>query len=190
MRRLPLAALPGTVTAVRVAILLVGALLLAGCGSGVRTVTVIRKVPRPESAPPGPQDTTYFGQIASVTKVDAKRFLLVLRPQLYLVGVTANVVGAAQQGTQCAPLACPGVDDDRLVIPAGSQPLTFILPADASGTVLTGVGNNGTTTVSGAQLAALAGGAKTPHLSETLVSGVWLAVNVDTVTSFAQQFQP
>jgi hypothetical protein len=177
---------------VRVTLALLVGLVLAGCGSGkhtVSTVTVTVRKP-PKAAAPGPQDTTYFGQIESVTKVDAKRFLLVLRPQLYLVGVTANVVGAAQQGTQCAPLACPGVDDDRLVIPAGSQPLTFILPADASGTVLTGVGNNGTTTVSGAQLAALAGGAKTPHLSETLVSGVWLAVNVDTVTSFAQQFQP
>ena len=176
----------------RVAIVLVVTLVLAGCGSGghtVSTVTVtVQKPPKP--AVPGPQDTTYFGQIASITKVDAKRFLLVLRPQLYLVGVTANVVGAAQQGTQCAPLACPGVDDDRVVIPAGSQPLTFILPTKTHGTVLTGVGSNGTTMVSGAQLAALVGGAKTPHLTEPLVSGVWLAVSVDSVTSFAQQFQP
>jgi hypothetical protein len=179
----------------RIAAVLLAVLVLAGCGGGTRTVTatVTRTTTveqRQPTAPPGPQNTTYFGQISSVSKVDAKRFLLVLRPQLYLVGVTANVVGAAQQGTQCAPLACPGVDDDRLVIPAGNQPLTFILPAKTSGTVLTGVGNNGTTTVSGAQLAALVGGAKTPHLTETLVSGVWLAVNVDTVTAFAQQFQP
>ena len=176
----------------RVTIALVVGLMLAGCGSGkttVSTVTVTVQKP-PKAAAPSAQNTTYFGQVVSVTKADAKRFLIVLRPQLYLVGVTANVVGAVQQGTQCAPLACPGVDDDRLVIPAGSQELTFVLPADASGTVLTGVGSDGTTTVSGSQLAALAGGAKTPHLTESLVSGVWLAVNVDTVTSFAQQFQP
>jgi hypothetical protein len=177
---------------VRVTIALVVGLMLAGCGSGKNTVsTVTMTVQKPPKAvAPGPQDNTYFGQTVSVTKADAKRFLIVSRPQLYLVGVTANVVGAAQQGKQCAPLACPGVDDDRVVIPAGSQPLTFVLPATASGTVLTGVGNDGTTTVSGAQLAALAGGLKTPHLTESLVSGVWLAVNVDTVTSFAQQFQP
>jgi pectin methylesterase-like acyl-CoA thioesterase len=177
---------------VRVTIALVVGLMLAGCASGkttVSTVTVTVQKP-PKTAAPGAQDTTYFGQIASVTKADAKRFLIVVRPQLYLVGVTANVVGAAQKGTQCAPLACPGVDDDRIVIPAGSQELTFVLPARASGTVLTGVGSDGTTTVSGAQLAALVGGAKTPHLTESLVSGVWLAVSVDTVTSFAQQFQP
>jgi hypothetical protein len=179
----------------RLAAVLLVVLVLAGCGGGTRTVTATvtrtTTVARPQpSAAPGPQNTTYFGQIVSVTKADAERFLLVLRPHFYLVGVTANVVGAAQQGTQCAPLACPGVDDDRVVIPAGSKSLTFILPAKTSGTVLTGVGNNGTTTVSGAQLAALVGGAKTPHLTETLVSGAWLAVNVDTVTSFAQQFQP
>jgi hypothetical protein len=177
---------------VRVTLALVVGLMLVGCASGkttVSTVTVTVQKP-PQAAAPGAQDTTYFGQIVSVTKADAKRFLLVLRPHLYLVGVTANVAAADQKGTHCAPLACPGVDDDRLVIPAGSQELTFILPADASGTVLTGVGDNGTTTVSGAQLAELAGGAKTPHLTESLVSGVWLAVKVDTVTSFAQQFQP
>jgi hypothetical protein len=177
----------------RLAAVVLGVVVLAGCGGGTRTVTatVTRTVEKPQpSVPPGPQNTTYFGQIVSVTKAAPKRFLLVLRPQFYLVGVTANVVGAAEQGTRCAPLACPGVDDDRLVIPAGTRSLTFVLPAATSGTVLTGVGNNGTTTVSGAQFAALVDGAKTPHLTETLVSGVWLAVDVDTVTSFAQQFQP
>lgn len=44
--------------------------------------------------------------------------------------------------------------------------------------------------ISGAQLAALVRGAKTPKLVEPLDSGVWLAVDVDKVTSFAQQFRP
>ena len=47
-----------------------------------------------------------------------------------------------------------------------------------------------TTTITGAQLAAIVGGSKTPKLMEPLDSGLWLTVNVDTVTSFAQQFQP
>jgi hypothetical protein len=47
------------------------------------------------------------------------------------------------------------------------------------------------TKVTGAQLASLIGGATTPKLMEPLsASGVWFTVNVDTVTSFAQQFQP
>jgi hypothetical protein len=173
--------------------LLVVALVVAGCGAGARTVTMTTTttttVTQPQAAAaPGPQDATYFGEPVSVSKADSNRYLLVLKPQSYLVGVTANVAFAQQQGTACAPLSCPGVDDDRLVVPAGTQPLTFVLPAQATGTVLTG--SNTPTKISGAQLAALVGGAKTPKLVEPLVSGVWLAVDVDKVTSFAQQFQP
>jgi hypothetical protein len=181
---------------VRIAALLAATLALAGCAAGTRTVTttssVTTTVERPAPATPlGAQDTRYFGLIVSLTQVDAKRYLLVLKPESFLVGVTANVVGAAQQGTQCVPLSCPGVADDHLVVPAGSQQLTFVLPAKTTGTVLTvGGGNFRTTNVSAAQLAALVGGAKKPRLIEPLLSGVWLAVDVDRVTSFAQQFQP
>jgi hypothetical protein len=177
----------------RLAAALAAILVLAGCASGMHTVsTVTVTVQRPpQAAALGAQDTRYFGQIASITTLDAKRFLLVLRPESFLVGITANVVFAAQQGTQCAPLSCPAVEDDHLVVPAGTQRLTFVLPAKTTGTVLTtGGGNFRTTKVSAAQLAALVGGAKTPHLIEPLVSGVWLAVDVDKIASFAQQFQP
>jgi hypothetical protein len=180
---------------VRIAALLIVALVLAGCGAGTRTVTVTttntKTVTQPQAAAtPGPEDTTYFGEPVSVSKADANRYLLVVKPESYLVGVTANVAFAQQQGKTCAPLSCPGVDDDRLVVPAGTQNLTFVLPADATGTVLTVAGGNAPTKVSGAELAALVGGAKTPKLVEPLDSGVWLAVDVDKVSSFAQQFQP
>jgi hypothetical protein len=183
----------------RFAALLVVALVLAGCGAGTTTTvtstvtsTETVTVQQPSGSPAlGAQDTRYFGQIASITQADPKRFLLVLKPEFFLVGVTANVVGAQQQGMQCAPLSCPGVPDDHVVVPAGSQKLTFVLPATTTGTVLTpGGGNFQNTKVSATQLAALVGGAKTPKLIEPLDSGVWLAVNVDMVTSFAQQFQP
>ncbi|MGZ4334895.1 MAG: hypothetical protein ACXVRJ_11575 [Gaiellaceae bacterium] len=178
----------------RIVALLAATLALAGCGAGMRTVTETTTTtveqPRPSVAP-GPQNAGYFGQIVSVTKADPKRFLLVLRPQSYLVGVTANVASAAQQGKQCEPLSCPGTEDDRLVVPAGSQSLTFVLPVNTTGTVLTlSGGKTHTTEVSAAQLAALVAGAKTPKLVEPLVSGVWLAVDVDRITNFAQQFQP
>jgi hypothetical protein len=178
----------------RVAIALVAVLVVAGCGSGGHTAsTVTVTVPATsQSATPGPQDARYFGQIVSLTAASGKRYILVLRPQSYLLGVTANTAFADQQGNQCAPLSCPGVEDDRLVVPAGSQPLTFVLPSTTSGTVLTVTPGGGqrTSEVSAAQLAGLVGGSKKPKLVEPLASGVWLAVNVDRITSFAQQFQP
>jgi hypothetical protein len=182
----------------RVAALLVVALALSGCGGGSKTTTVT--VTRTVTSPAGPKkppaaeaetaSVKYYGIPVSATKLDAKRYALTVKPEFFLVGVTANVAFAAQQGNTCQPLECPAVEDDRWVIPAGTQNLTFILPAKASGTVLTSGGQMTGTTITGAQLAAIVGGAKTPKLMEPLDSGVWVTVNVDTVTSFAQQFQP
>ena len=78
------------------------------------------------------------------------------------------------------------------MIPAGTQNLTFILPAAAKGTVLTlNSSQMQTTKITGTQLAAIVGKQPTPpKLMEPLDSGLWVTVNVDTVTSFAQQFQP
>src|SRR5579862_2107621 len=141
----------------RIAALLGTSLLLAGCAVGgstkTTTVTVTRTVTSPaKSSGNGALAQTanarYFGTPVSVQRVDSRRYLLVLKPQFFLVGVTANVVFAAQQGTACAPLACPGVMDDRLVVPAGSQQLTFVLPAKTKGTVITvGHGQMRNTTV-------------------------------------------
>lgn len=182
--------------------LLATTIAVAGCGTttktvttlttNTRTVTVTTTVAQPPPATQlGAQNTTYFGQIVSITVLDAKRYLLVLKPEQFLVGVTAGVAFAAQQGTQCQPLLCPGPPDDHLVVPAGGKQLTFVLPATTTGTVLTvGGGNFRTTKISAAELAALVGGAKKPQLIEPLLSGVWLAVDVDKITSFAQQFQP
>ena len=158
-----------------------------------KTVTVESTQTTTNPSPPLAQtdNTKFFGTPISLTKLDANRYLLVLKPEFFLVGVTANVVFAQQQGTACAPLSCPGVDDDRLVLPAGHQQLSFVLPATTTGTVLTLSGEKmHTTTISSAQLAALVGGAKKPHLIEPLDSGLWLTIDIDTIKSFAQQFQP
>jgi hypothetical protein len=185
----------------RIAAILAATMALAGCAVGVhtrasvsgsRTVTKTVTVSEPPAGTvPGPKNATYFGTPVSITKVDASRYLLALKPQSFLVGVTANAAFAAQQGTQCRPLSCPGVPDDRWVVPAGGRPLTFVLPATTSGTVLVLAHEKmQATTISAAQLAALVGGATTPKLIEPLDSGLWLAVDVDRVTSFVQQFQP
>ena len=68
----------------------------------------------------------------------------------------------------------------------------FILPATTTGTVLTlNSSQMQTTKITGTQLAAIvAKQPDAPKLMEPLDSGLWVTVNVDTVTSFAQQFQP
>jgi len=178
----------------RVAALLAVAFLLAGCAMGGSTKTVTVTVTKPPTGGGVLGQTAhaqYFGVPVSITRADAKRYLLVLKPEFFLVGVPANVAYAAGQGKSCAPLQCPGVPDDRWVVPAGTANLTFVLPAKTKGTVLTlGHQNEQNTSVTAAQLAAVVGGAKTPKLFEPLDSGVWLAVNGDSVTSFAQQYQP
>jgi hypothetical protein len=180
-------------------------LLLSGCaagGSKTTTVTVTRAVTSPAGPkkPPAAEAETalvkYYGiPVKPVTKLDSAglnvNYALTFKPEFFLVGVTANVAFAAGQQNACQPLECPPVEDDRWVIPAGTQNLTFILPAKTTGTVLTLTGQQmHTTTITGAALAAIVGGATTPKLMEPLDSGLWLTVNVDTVTSFAQQFQP
>ena len=176
------------------------ALVLGGCavgGSETTTVTVTRTVTSPAGPkkPPAAEAQTasvkYFGIPKSVTKLDAKRYALEIQPEFFLVGVTANVAFAAGQQNACQPLECAAVEDDRWVIPAGTQKLLFVLPAKTTGTVLTlGSQQMRTTTITAAQLSALVGGATQPKLMEPLDSGLWVTVNVDTVTAFAQQFQP
>ena len=114
-------------------------LALAGCAARHEDgVDDDRHVEKPQpSAAPGPQNAAYFGQPSRSAGSPDSGTLLVLKPQSYLVGITANTAFAQQQGKQCAPLSCPGVEDDRLVVPAGSQKLTFVLPATTRGTVLT-----------------------------------------------------
>jgi len=183
-----------------VALLALG-LVLSGCavgGSKSTTVTVTRTVTSPAGPkkPPAAEAETafvkYYGiPVKPVMKLDAKRYALTIKPEFFLVGVTANVAFAAGQGNACQPLECPAAEDDRWVIPAGTENLTFILPAKATGTVLTPSSQGlGLTTITEAQLAAVVGGTKTPKLLEPLDSGLWVTVNVDTVTRFAQQFQP
>jgi hypothetical protein len=181
----------------RVAALFGLALVLSGCavgGTETTTVTVTRTVASPGS--PAKAETAnvkYFGIPVSVTKLDAKRYALAIKPELFLVGVTANVAFAAEEQNACQPLECPGVDNDHIVPPAGSQNLLFILPARMIGTVLTFSGPERqmvATKITAAQLSALVGGANALPLVEPLESGLWVTVNADTVTSFAQQFQP
>jgi hypothetical protein len=184
---------------VRVAALLVIAFALAGCAIGgtTKTTTVtntvtqtVTTVPTQNPAAPQTANARYFGIPDSVTKVDEKRYLLVLKPEFFLTGVTANVAYSDQQGTSCDPLACFGPPNDYFVIPAGTTPLTFVLPATTTGTVVVMGKAVGAKKVTAAQLAAFVTSGTTPEFGEPVIEGFWLTVDGDTVKSFTQQYRP
>jgi hypothetical protein len=198
----------------RVAALLAVAFVLSGCAIGGKTTTVtvthtVTSASGPKNPPAAMDETAsvkYFGTPLSATKIDQKCpqtvgqktvyfscYSVTIKPEFFLVGVTANSAFAAGETppVACDPLACKPVEDDHWIIPAGDQTLVFLLPSKATGTVLPANSQQETTKVTGDQLAALIGGATTPKLIEPLsASGVWFTVNVDTVTSFSQQFEP
>jgi hypothetical protein len=165
--------------------------LVTACGSTrtvVRTVTVVRQPP-----PSATGDQRYIGRIVSMER-SGDNYLLQFDPTWFLSGVTANIAQAEDQGTKCAPLACPPVDNDNYRVDEGHRVLTFIIPATTKGTVLVRKGQNGgpfpTTTITADGLAKLVAGKSSLKLFEPLTSGVWILVHIDTVHTFAQQYVP
>lgn len=159
------------------------AVLLAGCGS---THTVVRTV----TVQPTTRDVTYVGHVVSMAR-SGDGYLVRYDPQFDLVGITANVAAAEDQGVACAPRRCQPVPNDVYSIDETHRAYTFVMPATTMGTVLTTHGNNlGGTRITASQLAALVSGHGGPKLFEPLLSGVSITVHVDTITSFAQQYRP
>ncbi len=171
------------------ALLITCAALLLGlapaCGSTrtvVRTTTVV--------ATPSPVKTGkqwLHGQIRFV-KREGDHYLLGFDPSWFLSGIAANVAQAQDQHRTCAPSSCPPVDNDNYVVDESHRVYTYLLPADAHGTVL--VSSSDTKTISAEQLATVVAGKSKLKLFEPLESGVWLLVRIDTVQSFAQQYVP
>jgi len=163
------------------------AILVAGCG-GTKTVTVTTDATAKTGAgPPGEQ--VEYGFIKSL-KASGNTFVLKFDPALLVSGVTANVAQAEDQGTTCAPSACPPVANDNYVINEGHRLVTYLVPANARVTALTtGVAG---TRITVAQLAGIVNG-KNPlghPLWEGLDTGVWIRVKIDTVIAVDQQYHP
>jgi hypothetical protein len=180
--------------------------LAAGCGSGgahrvVRTVTVQQKpavaktvtVQQRAAALSATGDQRLYGQIKSLER-RGDYYELRFDPAFILSGVAANVAHAEDQHTACRPSACPAVDNDNYVVDEGHRLLTYLVPADVQGTVLTKSGSSGgpfpATTITVAQLAQIIAGKSSLKLFEPLSTGVWILVHVDTVRAFAQQYLP
>jgi hypothetical protein len=161
--------------------------LTAGCGSTktvvqTRTETVIRP-----ASPFTTGDQWFHVQIRSIAR-DGDHFLVRVDPSWFLSGIAANVAQAQDQGRRCKPDACQPVDNDNYVVEESHRAYTFILPDSAHGTVLTSSSDR--RTISAAELAALVHKTSSLHLFESLQSGVWIYVHIDTVRTFAQQYVP
>jgi hypothetical protein len=182
------------------------AALVAGCGSGgaqkvVRTVTLQQKAAvastvtaqQKAAALSATGDQRLYGQVKSLER-KGDHYELRFDPAFFLSGVTANVAQAEDQHTPCQPSACPPVANDNYVVDQDHRLLTYLVPADVQGTVLTKSGSSGgpfpATTITVAQLAQIIAGTSSLKLFEPLSSGVWILVHGDTVRTFAQQYRP
>jgi hypothetical protein len=180
--------------------------LAAGCGGGgarkvVRTVTAQQTaavaktvaVKQKPAALSATGDQRLYGQVKSLERKGG-HYELRFDPAFFLSGVTANVAQAEDQHTPCQPSACPPVANDNYVVDESHRLLTYLVPADVQGTVLTKSGSSGgpfpATTITVAQLAQIIAGKSSLKLFEPLSSGVWILVHVDTVRTFAQQYRP
>ena len=134
------------------------------------------------------QGDRVFGHIKSLTAV-GDHYELRFDPAWFLSGETAN--RAASEDGAVAPGAA--VPNDNYVVDEGHRLLTFLVRPTAHVTVLVrnkGEGDFGSKTISVAQLAQLVDGKKPVELSESLESGIWLRVQIDTACSVEQQYRP
>jgi hypothetical protein len=160
-------------------------LVLAGCGS---TKTVTKTVTVTGTAKSGvgpPGEYVQFGQIKSL-RLKGKRYSMRFDPMWFLSGVTANVAAAEDGAVE------PGqpVPNDNYRLDEGHRLLTYIVPANAHVTVLA-KGVSGTP-ITVAELSQIVDG-KNPlgkPLFEPITTGFWILVNIDTVRSLDQQYQP
>jgi hypothetical protein len=129
-----------------------------------------------------------FGHIKSLVR-QGDRFVMRFDPAWFTGGVTANTA-AAEDGAVDPGEAVP---NDYYVIDEGHRLLTYLVPTDAPVTVLTRDGDPaklGATPITVSELERIVNGGKHRELLESLESGIWVRVHVDTACSIDQQYRP
>jgi hypothetical protein len=180
------------------AIAFVVAIVAAGCGSTrtvTETTTVTTTVTATETTTATsktglgpPAEWVQFGHIKSLTR-KGDHFEMRFDPAWFLSGETANIT-AAEDG---AVEAGQPVPNDNYVLEEGHRLLTYLVPDEAHVTVLTKDGDAaqlGATPITVSELAQIVQGTSSLELFEPLETGVWIRVNVDTVRTIDQQYQP
>jgi hypothetical protein len=188
------------------AVLVLTGLVLAGCGGGNGGTSSSRAAsPTTPATTEGAATHTattatsttaattacgdrVFGHITSLVRT-GNHYTMRFDPAWFTSGVTANVAAAEDGVVQ------PGepVPNDNYVIEEGHRKLTYLVPTDTKVTVLTRTGDpgsNGATPISVDELARIVNGGQHRQLFETLDTGVWLGIRVDTTCSIDQQYRP
>jgi hypothetical protein len=149
--------------------------LALGNGSSTKTVAV------------KPCGDRIFGHIGALER-SGDGFELRFDPALFTSGVTANTAAAEDSGGDPSQ----PVPNDNYVVDESHRLLTYVLPATTPLTILTrdGTGPLGETESSVSELEAIVNGGEHRPLFESLESGVWIRVHVDTVCSLDQQYRP
>jgi hypothetical protein len=169
-------------------IVLAGVAAVAALAAGIFAVLYFTDDGDDTTTAAAPCGDRTYGHIATL-KADGEMYRMRFDPAWFTSGVTANVA-AAEDG-----VVEPGepVPNDNYKIEEGHRLLTYLVPADAHVTVLTRHGdpaNFGATKVTVEQLAQLVDGQKPVDLFESLDTGVWIGVKIDTVCSIDQQYTP
>ena len=137
--------------------------------------------------PCGPSNVALYGHIESLT-LKGDHFEMRFDPALFLSGVTASRAKLEDTGTSDVP-------NDNYVVEEGHRLYTYLVPTTAHITVLSRTGELAgagfpSTAITAAQLAQLVKGEEPVKLAESLESGFWMHVHVDTVCSLEQQYRP
>lgn len=142
--------------------------------------------PRTASARCDPSDYVLFGHVKSLAP-RGEAFELHFDPAWFTTGLTATRAKLQDTGYGDVP-------NDNYIVEEGHRLLTYILPASAHITVLTASNPQGgpfpATPITAAQLEDLVAGGKPVKLLESLDTGFWMHVHVDTVCSLEQQYHP
>lgn len=133
--------------------------------------------------PPGQQ--FQFGHIKSL-RPRGSGYVMRFDPEWFLSGVTANTA-AAEDGA-----VAPGepVPNDNYRVDEGHRLLTYLVPSNAQVKVLTSGLKLEGTPITVAQLAQIVAGKKPVSLFEPIATGFWIEINIDTIRSITQQYQP
>jgi hypothetical protein len=146
-----------------------------------------KAAPAAASTPCGPSAVAVYGHVRSLAP-KGDHYELRFDPAWFLSGVTANQAMLEDTGSSDVP-------NDNYVVEEGHRLFTYLVPTTAHITVLSREG-----TIEGpgfpsraitvAQLAQLVKGEKPVKLAESLESGFWMHVNIDTVCSLEHHYSP
>jgi hypothetical protein len=167
--------------------------LVAVAGVAIATAAVfatlyLTRAPEERVVVERPCGDRIFGHIASLERKNG-RYEMRFDPAWFTSGVTANTA-AAEDG-----VVEPGepVPNDNYRIDEGHRLLTYLVAPTAHVTVLTRNGDPagfGATSITVSELSQLVKGQKPVELFESLHTGVWIRVHIDTACAIDQQYQP